>query len=56
MSDADIEKVITLTKLRGTTCIPNFTVLAWGRKPSCPRPPHRAAHADRGRRPGPGAG
>ncbi|MGW7204136.1 methyltransferase domain-containing protein [Streptomyces sp. NPDC054837] len=34
VSDADIEEVITLTKLQGSTYIPNFMVLAWGRKPS----------------------
>ncbi|PWI17594.1 hypothetical protein DI272_28085 [Streptomyces sp. Act143] len=32
VSDLDIEDVITLTKYQGTTCIPNFMVLAWGRK------------------------
>ncbi|MFI9826700.1 methyltransferase domain-containing protein [Streptomyces sp. NPDC051913] len=33
VSDADIEEVITLTKSQGTTYIPNFMVIAWGRKP-----------------------
>lgn len=34
VSDADIEAVITMTKRQGTTYIPNFIVVAWGRKPS----------------------
>ncbi|KUN26285.1 hypothetical protein AQJ23_14000 [Streptomyces antibioticus] len=33
VTDMDIEDVITLTKSHGTTCIPNFMVIAWGRKP-----------------------
>ncbi|MCW8384364.1 methyltransferase domain-containing protein [Streptomyces justiciae] len=33
MTDMDIEDVITLTKSHGTTYIPNFMVIAWGRKP-----------------------
>ncbi|OPG01378.1 hypothetical protein B1R27_37250 [Streptomyces sp. GKU 895] len=33
VSDMDIEDVITLTKSQGAAYLPNFMVIAWGRKP-----------------------
>ncbi|SNX63518.1 ubiquinone/menaquinone biosynthesis C-methylase UbiE [Streptomyces sp. TLI_55] len=34
VSDMDIEDVITLTKSHGTTYLPNYMTITWGRKPA----------------------